>query len=128
MKANKDDFCFISSDIMFQIFGPEYEMVSCLFHTVFAHGWWNWKPLLKLQLIFEKEKSSGTIVGAILLTTLYIKIASAWIYFDVLSQSYLFEVVLGNHLGDHNISALSCELLIFCLMICCDSSIWGNSN
>ena len=36
LKANKDDFCFISCGTIFQIFGPEYEMVSCPFHTVFA--------------------------------------------------------------------------------------------
>ena len=38
LKANKDDFCFISSGTIFQIFGPKYEMVSCPFHTVFADG------------------------------------------------------------------------------------------
>ena len=36
--ANKDDFYFISSGTMFQIFGPQYEMVSRSFLTVFADG------------------------------------------------------------------------------------------
>ena len=72
LKANKDDFCFIS----FQFFGPKYKMVSC--------------PFLYLQrvdeteshfLTFEKEKNSDTIVDAILFTTLYIIIASASILF-----------------------------------------------
>ena len=38
LKANKDDFCFISSSTIFQIFGPKYEAVSCPFHTVFTDG------------------------------------------------------------------------------------------
>ena len=76
LKANKDDFCFISSGTIFQFFGPKYEMVSC--------------PFLYLQMVdetdshfltFEKEKNSDTIVDAILFTTLYIIIASASIFF-----------------------------------------------
>ena len=38
LKTNEDDFCFISSVPIFQIFGSTYEMVSCPFHTVFADG------------------------------------------------------------------------------------------
>ena len=36
LKANKDDFCFIFSGTIFQIFGPKYDMVSCPFQTAFA--------------------------------------------------------------------------------------------
>ena len=38
LKEDKDDFCFISADIIFQIFGPKYEMVSKPFHTAFSDG------------------------------------------------------------------------------------------
>ena len=38
LKEDKDDFWFISTGIIFQIFGPKYETVSKLFHTVFGDG------------------------------------------------------------------------------------------
>ena len=62
------------------------------------------KPLRKLSLTFEKEKSSDAIVGAILFTTLYISLELVPRYFfGVLSQNCLSEAVLGNYLNDHNI-------------------------
>ena len=41
LKANKDEFCFISCGTIFQIFGSKYETDSCSFHTLFADGWRN---------------------------------------------------------------------------------------
>ena len=115
LKESKDEFCLISADTIFQIFGPKYEMVSKSFRMVFADDWRNWDPLLKLSLIFEKENSSETIVGVMLFVTLYIKITSAWIFFwcnvTELSPCSSYRKLLewSQYI---NLSAISCKLLI----------------
>ena len=129
LKEDKDDFCFISASTIFQIFGPKYEVVSKPFPAVLADSWWNWEPLLKLWLIFEKENSSEIIVGAMLFVTLYIKIASAWIFFwcsvtKLCSSSWK----LLEWSQFINLSALSCRLLILFFIDLLWLSILGDSN
>ena len=109
LKTNEDDFCFISSVPIFQIFIPTYEMVSCPFHTVFADGWWNWRTPLNNE---EREKSWYYSRCNILYNLIYIIIASASCIVTELSlwSSSSISLEWSQYI---NLSFLSCKLLIF---------------
>ena len=98
--------CFISSGTIFQIFGSKYEMVSFPFGIVFTDGCWNQKPPLIVN-IWKREKFWYYSRCNIVYNLLCIMIVSAWIFFGALSQYYLFQIVLGNYLNDHNILTLA---------------------
>ena len=66
---------------MFQIFGAKYEMVFKPFHKYLQMGVGTVSDFLDYNLYSKIKGSSETIAGAMLFTTLSIKIASTWTSF-----------------------------------------------